>query len=427
MIFYPLPKAPIPLYPYLYVFLQPDIPRECISQSLARVLYAIKENIRTREREWDIYKKYTNHYEYIHTVIPHKKKSVSKYKPLSRSYFKMVEIVHELQLIQIEIFGRAEVSYENASVLYENPHTPFAKRPIRTFHLAEGPGGFIEAVVNMRKNPRDVYYGMTILDESNNYGIPAWKKSDYFLDAHPNVVIETGADGTGNILTVANFEYCYTTHSSCMDFITADGGFDFSTDFNKQELSISRLLFAQIAYALIMQKVGGNFVLKIFDCFFANTVDLLFLLTSFYKTIYITKPQTSRTGNSEKYVVCKGFLHNSNESFFPFIRDAFLHMANHPEGIVHRFLQINIPLSFIVKLEEYNAVFGQKQIENIHNTLSLIEKSSKPERIDALIGHNILKCIQWCARYNIPHHSASTPNVFLSSLHTDRHRVPPSV
>jgi 23S rRNA U2552 (ribose-2'-O)-methylase RlmE/FtsJ len=410
MMFYILPNTHTPLHPHLRLFFDSTTPpTEYISNSLARLLYSIKENIRTREKEWDIYKKYTNNYEYIHTIIQHKKKPVSKYKPLSRSYFKMVEMVHELQLLQMKSCPAKPTSTFTKTPEYVNVLSP----PIQTFHLAEGPGGFIEAVVNMRKNPHDTYYGMTILDEQNDYSIPAWKKSDYFLAANPNVVIEKGADGTGNILSIPNFEYCYTKYSSSMDFITADGGFDFSTDFNKQELNISRLLFAQIAYALIMQKHGGNFVLKIFDCFYAGTADLLFLLSSFYKTVYITKPQTSRTGNSEKYVVCKGFIYRSPDTFYPFIRDAFIQMEQNPDAYIYRFLRIEIPSVFVVKLEEYNAIFGQKQIENIYNTLSLIEKNTKPDRIDTLIKHNIAKCIQWCIRYNIPYYHTATNNTFL--------------
>ena len=52
-----------------------------------------------------------------------------------------------------------------------------------------------------------------------------------------------------------------------MDLITADGGFDFSLDFNNQEIIITKLLFAQMTYALLMQKQGGSFILKIFDTF----------------------------------------------------------------------------------------------------------------------------------------------------------------
>ena len=39
-----------------------------------------------------------------------------------------------------------------------------------------------------------------------------------------------------------------------MEIVTGDGGFDFSVDFNKQEFNIGELLFAQVMYAIVMQK-----------------------------------------------------------------------------------------------------------------------------------------------------------------------------
>jgi hypothetical protein len=38
------------------------------------------------------------------------------------------------------------------------------RKPIHSFHLAEGPGGFIEALANTRNNAHDVYVGITILE-----------------------------------------------------------------------------------------------------------------------------------------------------------------------------------------------------------------------------------------------------------------------
>ena len=52
-------------------------------------------------------------------------------------------------------------------------------KSIDTFHLAEGPGGFIEAIAHKRNNIGDTYYGMTLLDD--NPSVPAWKKSGEFL------------------------------------------------------------------------------------------------------------------------------------------------------------------------------------------------------------------------------------------------------
>ena len=202
-----------------------------------------------------------------------------------------------------------------------------------------------------------------------------------------------------------------------MDLITADGGFDFSNDFNNQEISIANLLFAQIAYALCMQKKNGSFVLKIFDCFMPHTIDLLFILSSFYDKVYITKPHTSRYANSEKYIVCKKFLFSSCDDFYPFLYEAFTgacHNNNNNNNCIHRFLNIPISNYFLTKLEEYNSIFGQQQIENIYYTISLIETKNKAEKIDMLIKTNIQKCIQWCLKYDVPHNTITgNTNIFL--------------
>ena len=394
MTYYQLPRIPFIIHKYIDYIESEESPSPAISNSLSFYLYDIKEKLDKREKDWDIYKKYTNPYEYIHTVIPFKKKCVSKFKPLSRSYFKMIEIIHTFELY-------------------------FDSKPLKSFHLAEGPGGFIEAITTLRKNPNDNYYGMTILDDKNDPNIPAWKKTDAFLRNNKNVIIETGADKTGNILSIENFVYCKEKYGSSMDFITADGGFDFSLDFNKQEINIANLLFAQIVYALVMQKKGGSFVLKIFDSFMQHTVDLLFILSSFYDKVYIIKPQTSRYANSEKYVVCKGFILPTCQYFFPFLHRAFekMSMPSEKEVFINRFLSIPVSYFFTSRIEEYNAIFGQQQIENIHYTISLIDNKNKQEKIDNLIKTNIQKCVAWCMKYNVLHNtfSPTTTNIFLST------------
>jgi 23S rRNA U2552 (ribose-2'-O)-methylase RlmE/FtsJ len=285
--------------------------------------------------------------------------------------------------------------------------------PISTFHLAEGPGGFIEALVNLRQNKRDTYIGMTILDKNNDPNIPGWKKSEYFLKENPNVIIEKGVTGTGDILSLENFEYCHNRYKSSMHIITGDGGFDFSGDFNNQEKSIIQLLFAQVAFAVVMQKRGGSFVLKLFDCFTPATLDILAILSSFYKKVYITKPQTSRYANSERYIVCQDFLYGSTDSFFPFLRETFRNMVQHSSAedlSTHdtssiRFLNMNLSNHFITRMEENNAIFGQQQIENIYYTIYLIDNKNKQDKIDALIKNNTNKCISWCLKNGVTFHT----------------------
>jgi len=57
------------------------------------------------------------------------------------------------------------------------------------------------------------------------------------------------------------------------------------------------------------------------------------------------------------------------------------------------------------KVQEYNAVLGQQQLENIMLTLNLItqdacEPDKKPNHT-VRYANNITRCVQWCNKYNI--------------------------
>ena len=432
------------------------MPPVFISHSICNYLYDIKCKITSREKSWDVYKKYTNPYEYIHTVVPQRKKAVSKYKPISRSYFKMVEMIAEFKLDETnfnQITPQSLSSYGGFNMptpavdnlvpdcLRSSKFSKKFSNPIRTFHLAEGPGGFIEAICNKRNNLSDEYYGMTIILDETDDNVPAWHKTGHFLSHNPNVNIEYGIDGTGNLLHIANFEHCVQKYGGTMDLVTADGGFDFSKDFNRQEVSIANLLWGQVCYALCLQKLGGNFVLKIFDIFYEHTVHILYILSAFYEKVHVCKLKTSRVGNSEKYVVCKNFRFSSRSDFYPFIIESFAKItsaipvvdstspnvynridifAKEPhQGILNEFyiwkiLTCKIPLHFTKQVEDINVIFGQQQIENIHYTISLIDKQPKSDKLEQLIRQNTTKCINWCIDHSILYNNfaITTANLF---------------
>ena len=126
---------------------------------------------------------------------------------------------------------------------------------------------------------------MTLLEKNTN--IPNWNKADHIMKKYNNIIIEKGADGKGDLYNHKNLLYCQEMYKNSIDIITADGGFDFSLDYDNQEKSAFRLIFTQICYALTMQKYGGHFILKIFDIFEKSSIENLFLLSCFYdKLLY---------------------------------------------------------------------------------------------------------------------------------------------
>lgn len=362
-----------------------------INQSTLFYLNRIKSKINQHIELWDNMKKYTNPYEFIHTIIPDIKYSVSKYKPISRAFFKLVEIYNTYGMLK-------------------------NRNNINTFHLAEGPGGFIEATHFMRNNPYDLYYGMTLVDENKTH-IPGWDKLTQNLNNCNNIIIEKGKDNTGDLYNPDNLLHCKQHYANSMDIITGDGGFDFSTDFNNQENSAIRLIFTQVAYAITMQKYNGCFILKIFDVFLRSTNDIIFLLSCFYKEVYIYKPSTSRNANSEKYIICKCFTKTKTTK----ISNKFINILKILKNIdfqykyIYSVININIPHYTLNLVKEINVIFCKKQIDNILSTLKLMKnKDKKNEKIKLLKTHNIQKCINWCRRNKIEYNKYNKiPNIFL--------------
>jgi len=330
-------------------------------------------------KKWDKVKKDTNPYEMIY--ITNKKNrwsSVSKYEPLSRSYFKMVEIAQEFFE---DILGK--------------------EQSITTVSLAEGPGGFIEGLVNLRQRPDDKLYGITLV--SDNREVPGWRRSWYFLSNNQNVNIVTGIDGKGDLYNLDNHTYMENrVGSEKADIVTGDGGFDFSIDYNQQEFLAQKLIFSQMIMAVSLQKMGGSFVCKFFDSYTIITNQIIFILLCLYRNVTIFKPYTSRPANSEKYIVCQGFKGISG--FNLMLLKNVLRMWN---SINNRTTFKSIigfmPKEFMKQMREINLFIQNEQTKYIMETINIIENPRDKDKKREGIIRQIKNAEEWCKKYNVPY------------------------
>ena len=322
---------------------------------------------------WDKHKKFSNDYELIH--IPNKRNrtdSVALYQPLSRSYFKMIELIQDYNLL-------------------DHP-----QEPLFTAHLAEGPGGFMEATFNISRKKgflKNQHYGITLY--SDNKDIPGWNKAYDFLLKNDNINISYGEDNSGDLYQACNILH-FVNHvgrGKC-HLVTGDGGFDFSIDFNKQEQLSYKLILCEIITTLYIQKIGGNFVCKFFDIYTLETVKLLFWLSCFYEEVYISKPLTSRPANSEKYIVCKKFL-----GIDYLYLDEILKLLPNPN--LADIFDYNLPVSFLNQIKQFNRENTKFQIQTIEYTLELIEKKKNLTFLTNIIGKQVKKAKEWCQKYNM--------------------------
>lgn len=331
-------------------------------------------------KDWDKNKKFSNDYELIH--IPHKRKksdSIALYQPLSRSYFKMIEIIFDFKL------------FDNC--LDDN---------FKSAHIAEGPGGFMEAIYNLSHNLNRFkdykYYGITLF--SNNKDVPGWNKAINFINSDSDIIINYGKDGTGNIYNSQNIEsFSKLCGFNSCDLVTSDGGFDFSLDFNKQEELSYRLIFCEMVCALSVQKKGGSFICKIFDTFMTSTVKLLFFIGCFYDEVYLNKPLTSRPANSEKYIVAKGFRGIDYDYLLILFEliDIWNKMDN--PNLVYNIIDIELPDYYLKSINEYNKLNSKQQIDTINNTINIIEEHNKLSFLNKIIERQIIEAKKWCHKY----------------------------
>ena len=329
-----------------------------------------------RIRKWDKYKKLTNEYELVFTST-HGFPSIASYNPISRSYFKLWEILKDFE---------------------DEIHFP--DRSITTVFLADAPGGFGEAFINYRKRweheTNDRLYGMSL--KATNKIIPNWKFTNNYCETH-NLRLFYGKSGTGSLYDVDNIdELVETCGKSSVFFLTADGGFDFSSDFNNQEEMSLRLVLCEIYATLLLQKEGGSFVLKIYDIHNICTIKLLYILKCFYENLNVLKPLSSRPANSEKYVVCTNFKKGSSNRYDDVLQLLKFDVKNFKHNFILK--DFVVPEAFVFDILRYNMIYITNQSLYIIKTLTLIDNTNQ-EKEKEMIKQQVSKALKWCNKYSV--------------------------
>lgn len=248
---------------------------------LSRIITHLKDRI-GREPSWDDYKTRLNPYENVYSLSPWVSTDSGRRSPISRAFYKLWEMFHESpQLVEVLRDGR----------------------PMRVAYLAEGPGSFIQSMVEMRGSKnlggRDAHFGVTL--HAKQRSVPSWKLAESWTRKH-NVHLYSG-DGDLCKESVRERFVCGVGAGSCT-LVTADGGFDFSSDFNSQESQMIRLIAAECLTASRLLCRGGNAIVKIFDVFDPCTIAVLGRFARMFDSVSVVKPMTSRPANSERYLQC---------------------------------------------------------------------------------------------------------------------------
>jgi hypothetical protein len=250
---------------------------------------------------------------------------------------------------------------------------------------------------------------MTLISANRN--VPEWKLSSRSVPLR----IVTGADGTGDLYNLANIaNLVQRAGMGTVDIVTADGGFDFSGNYNLQEKLSLRLIAAEVLAALQLQAPGGTFFLKVYDLRLKATLGILSILTDNYETVTILKPMSSRPANSEKYLLCSRFkpIHAVNKELRALQTQRlrmFVQAGEHSadSAAARELLSRLHPALYVMRnLIAANTAFIRCQIENISKTLSCIrsydgtdDEDKRRHMLESLCDAQVRKSLAWCRSY----------------------------
>jgi 23S rRNA U2552 (ribose-2'-O)-methylase RlmE/FtsJ len=321
--------------------------------------------------------KYNHEYELVKVLC---KKNV-----ISRSYFKLYEMLYNQDILN--------------------------NTKLNCVFLCEAPGGFIDAILDMRrKNNLTIdYLCVSKKDSTINFNKYINKESIIYADI-------LNINKINSIIQQTKKKF-----TSGVEIVTADGGFDIKK-YNSQEIFIFPLLLAEVIIGLSIQKENGTFIIKFFDMFTHNTIVLYLILCSFYKEVKIIKPLTSRNSNSERYLVCKGFIKNTDKHTSLLNKLSVIFSKIFISESLYTILFPNFNFEKMDSLKNIsilNNKISKNQIIAINNSLDMVNskdsyiirlliniftgnfKMSNLYKYNIILNSKIKLCIEWLKKYSI--------------------------
>ena len=300
--------------------------------------------------------KIVNPYEYIFSKVPGSKFSVSKLKPKTNIFYDFLEVSTTLNIFE---------SYKNKN--------------IKTLHITHNNYDSIECFEMIRESYNDKIF--------------------YYNKINNNIIKE-----------IENTEIENTEiENNKFDF------FYFETDITNSNSYIISL----IQYVMIIlknQTYDGSCIIKIDNLFYKPVIDILYFLSSLYDKVYVLKPNSSNVTTFDKYIICKNFQCNENNTSYLKINycNLLLFLKNMENKYINSIFNFDIPYYFTVKIEEINIIIGQQQIESLDLIINILKNKNYEDKIETIKKLNIQKSVSWCEKYKIPCNKFSEKtNIFL--------------
>lgn len=278
--------------------------------------------------------------------------------------------MHEMFItFENEILGQVSKSGKN-------------KRVLKGFNIAEFPGHFISAILDLEK-VKDFIYDwvaqsyLTREDEESSILKPDTKLFTEYRDRWL-MNLDEGINGDLMDLNILKYYKDYfADEERKVHLATADGGMSVVGNYNEQERVHFGLIAGEIYAAMCSLRPNGVFILKIFSTFENTTWGMIHTLRYMFKRVLMHKPYTSRDRNDEKYVVCIGFR-GINEDAMRILLDIVNGVKAGAYPLVGKTKSSQSAIdTMLTKSHEYNALFVKKEILRLNYLERIINAKRK--------------------------------------------------
>ena len=229
-------------------------------------------------------------------------------------WYKISNIINIRNYITKYIKEKYNISVSKAfckiyDILNQFPIIDLNKSKIKTFHACEVPGHFINGfnywIKSRNSNIEFDWTGNSLnpYNESNKKKYSAIFSDAYnFIKKYKNRW-DWGEDDTGDISSKKNLLYYENKYKDKIDIFTSDCGLGANEEF-EQEDSLCFLSISQLLLGLLILKIGGTAICKIFIPFTKSlSLSILYIYTLYFEKIHIIKPSSGNLGNSEVYII----------------------------------------------------------------------------------------------------------------------------
>jgi hypothetical protein len=268
--------------------------------------------------------------------------------------------------------------------------------------------------VSKLKPKTNIFYDLIEIFNNNNIFY-------FFKNTNPIKIIHISPNFEDSIECFEIYREEYNDSHICIENIDINNDIlkEMKAEFIFYETTSDKYIYSFVQALIIIlknQDKHGNCIIKINDTFNKPIIDILYYLSSLYDRVYISKPTTNNIISFDKYIICINFLFDETENYY--LRNNYsnliLFLKRLENKNITQILDFNIPCYFKNKIDDFNNIIGQQQLEAFDQIINIYKNKNKSDKIENVKKNNIQKSISWCEKYSIPCNKfADKINIFL--------------